>query len=249
VLAYALCIFFHLTNAVLFNIHIFPWFMIFASTIFFEPGWPRRILGGEPLALPTPAPHAWSALTHRARWALILLLAYCTFQITWPLRHHLYPGDAGWTEQGHFFAWRMMLRGKMAGVRYYLTDARSGETWNVDLREYLNVDQANRYSRDPEMILHLAHFLADEYRSGSSETVEVRALVLSSLNGRRPQLLIDPTVDLAKQPRGFHHRPWLVPLKEPLRAEPWSIPLVEWEQHVELPPLPQLGRPRRPNKS
>lgn len=37
-LAYAAAVAFHLTNAVLFQIHIFPWFMIVATTIFFCAG-------------------------------------------------------------------------------------------------------------------------------------------------------------------------------------------------------------------
>jgi hypothetical protein len=158
------------------------------------------------------------------------------------LRHYLYPGDASWTERGHYFAWRMMLRGKMAGVRYYLTDRETKGTFNVDLRQYINVDAAGRFSRDPEMILDLAHFLAHDYRRQTDHDVEVRALVLTSLNGRKPQLFIDPNVDLAKEPRGFYHRKWIMPQTEPLRKEPWSVPLVEWEKHVDLPPLPQVGK-------
>ena len=239
---YVLCLCFHVMNSVLFQIHIFPWFMIFASTIFFEPGWPRRILGGDPLdVLPAPAV-SWRSLAPGARLGLVLLAAYCLFHVVWPLRHHVYHGSASWTEQGHFFAWRMMLRGKMAGVRYYLIEPETGQTQHVDLRPYLNVDQAGRFSRDPEMILHLAHFLADEHCRQTGREIEVRALVLASLNGRKPQLLIDPSVDLARQPRGFHHRPWIEPLREPLRKEPWKVPLVEWEQHVELPPLPVVSR-------
>ncbi len=38
--AFFLCVAFHLTNAVIFNIHIFPWFMIVATPIFFRPDWP-----------------------------------------------------------------------------------------------------------------------------------------------------------------------------------------------------------------
>jgi vitamin K-dependent gamma-carboxylase len=37
-------LFFHLTNSRLFHIGIFPWFMILASTIFFPPDWPKRLL-------------------------------------------------------------------------------------------------------------------------------------------------------------------------------------------------------------
>ena len=43
--AYLAMVTFHLLNAKLFNIGIFPWFMIVATTIFFAPDWPR--LGGE----------------------------------------------------------------------------------------------------------------------------------------------------------------------------------------------------------
>jgi hypothetical protein len=240
--SYAACVFFHLSNSVLFQIHIFPWFMIFASSIFFEPNWPRRILGGAPLSLPRVRERSWRTLSPAARAGLLVLAAYCLFHIAWPLRHHLYYGNASWTEQGHFFSWRMMLRGKLVGVRYYLTDPQTGRTWHTDLRRYLNVDQAGRFSRDPEMILQLAHFLAQEQRRQTGQEIEVRALVLASLNGRKPQLLIDPSVDLAKEPRGFHPRPWIEPLTEPLRNDPWKVPLVEWEQHIELPPLPVVSR-------
>jgi hypothetical protein len=102
-----------------------------------------------------------------------------------------------------------------------------------------------RFGRDPEMILHLAHLLAAEYRRETGRDVEVRALVLTSLNGRKPELLIDPNVDLAKEPRGFHARPWIMPQTEPLRDIAWSVPMLKWEQYVEIPPLRflELGKP------
>jgi len=241
---YILRVLFHITNSALFSIHIFPWFMIFASTIFFESDWPRRILGGQPLSLPAPHAVAWQSLNRPARLGFALLAAYCVFQLWWPLRHQFYPGNVNWTERGHYFSWRMMLRNKTAGVRYYLTDPAEAKTWNPDLRPYINAEQAGKFTKDPEMILELAHFLADEYRRTSGSPLEVRALVLTSLNGRKPQLFIDPAVDLAREPRGFHARPWIKPLTEPLRAEPWSLPLGEWEKHVELPPLPVPTNPQ-----
>jgi hypothetical protein len=97
------------------------------------------------------------------------------------------------------------------------------------------------------MILQLGRFLADEYRRQRGRELEVRALVLASLNGRKPQLLIDPEVDLAREPRGFHDRRWIRPLREPLRSEPWSLPLGEWEKHLELPPLPAVTGPPDPD--
>lgn len=40
--AYALALAFHFMNSRLFNIGMFPWMMILATTIFFDPDWPRR---------------------------------------------------------------------------------------------------------------------------------------------------------------------------------------------------------------
>jgi vitamin K-dependent gamma-carboxylase len=53
--------------------------------------------------------------------------------------------------------------------------------------------------------------------------------------GRKPQLLIDPDLDYARIDRTFGHQPWILPLTEPLRRDPWTIPLNEWEQHVTTP--------------
>ncbi len=43
-LAFALAMTFHLLNAQLFNIGIFPWMMILLTTVFFPPDWPRRLV-------------------------------------------------------------------------------------------------------------------------------------------------------------------------------------------------------------
>lgn len=42
--------------------------------------------------------------------------------------------------------------------------------------------------------------------------MKVRARVMASLNGRTPQLLIDPTTDLAKVRRSLAPAPWILPL-------------------------------------
>lgn len=45
---------------------------------------------------------------------------------------------------------------------------------------------------------------------------------MASLNGRDPQLLVDPTADLAKERRSMLPARWIMPLTEPLqrRSEP-----------------------------
>jgi hypothetical protein len=132
----------------------------------------------------------------------------------------------------------MMLREKTTGIRFMVTDPHTKRTGPIDLRPYLDGRQLDKMGRDPEMILEFSHFLAADLREKGIEDVEVRVIILSSLNGRKAQFLIDPTVDLTKQQQSIWHKPWIVPLHEPFRETPWDVPLLEWERHVDttLPP-------------
>ena len=233
---------FHLSNHFLFSIHIFPWFMLIASTIFFDPSWPRWLVQGTKF-IPTPGTSVgWSQLTWGRRMSLLGLVLYLVFQITMPLRSLFYAGDVGWHERGHYFSWRMMLRTKRNAVRVYMTDPITRDTWNVDLRRDLHENQIERCGSDPEMLLNLAHLLRDDYQSETGRTPEVRILALTSYNGRKPQPLIDPTINLANEPRGFHQRTWIMPQREPVPDVPWNRPIREWQQWVTLPPLPKITR-------
>ncbi len=242
-LAYALCIIFHLMNAVIFNIHVFPWFMLAATPIFFSPDWPRRVLGGAPVELPHNIVSTGSA---RRTWAAAFFVGYVVFHCVWPLRHHLYSGDASWTERGHFFSWRMMLRGKATVIGFAIHDPQTGQTLDGQVNRFLNAEQSERLGRDPEMILQFAHFLSKEFERTEGRPAEVYALVLASLNGRKPQLLIDPNVDLTKQLRGFYDRAWIMPQNEPLRRPAWDLPADQWRQHIELPKLTFLAESKKP---
>jgi vitamin K-dependent gamma-carboxylase len=241
VLAYLACLVFHLMNSQLFQIHVFPWFMIVATTIFFEPGWPRRFLRLPKFAPPTAELPAVPP-TGKRRLGLSLLVIYTAVHLLLPFRHLLYEGDTNWTEQGHHFAWRMMLRGKTSGVRFLLTDRATGETLQADLLQFISPEQLTRMARDPEMIVHAAHQLREAYLKLTGRDFEVRAIVLSSLNGRPPQLLVDPNMDLSEVPRNSWNRPWVQPQNEPLPNTPWTIPVQEWERYIPLPELDVLRR-------
>jgi vitamin K-dependent gamma-carboxylase len=243
-LAWGLLLTFHFTNAWLFPIHVFPWFMIALSTVFLPADWPLitlRRLGGTPVES-SAIPASTVSAPRASRLITAAVCIYCLFHCLWPLRSFVYGDVTGWTERGHYFAWRMMLRGKATGVRYYLTDPVEGETWVADISRLLNSEQSARFATDPEMILQLGRTLADleQRRSGVRPIVQV--LALSSFNGRRPQLLIDPEVNLAAEPLWPRRRSWIRPLTEPLPDRPWTVPMDEWEQHVNLPALPWRAR-------
>jgi hypothetical protein len=143
-------------------------------------------------------------------------------QLIVPFRHWLYPGDASWTEEGHLFAWRMKLRDKRGRVIFWLTDPVSGTIWRHDPRQQLPRWQADVMAYSPDLILQYSHFLADHMRRRGYAEIQVRVRAVQSLNGRQPQLFINPRIDLATEQRSIRHAAWIMPLVEPLPAErPW----------------------------
>lgn len=231
-LAYAAALGFHLINSVMWQIGVFPWFMILATLLFFPPDWPRRIFRTRRV-IPRKQSAEDLPPSPRQKWGVSLLGAFIAIQLLVPFRHYLYPGDVSWTEEGHRFAWHMMLRGKSAAIRFYGTDRKSGRTGAIPVRPFLTQRQVEKLGKEPDMILEFSHFLAGELAKQGYDDLEIRALVLVSLNGRKAQLFIDPMVDLVSESRGLWRQyPWIVPLKEPLRKDAWLTPMMEWEKAV-----------------
>jgi hypothetical protein len=224
--AFAAGVLFHGTNAVLFRIGIFPWMMMAATTLFFEPDWPRRagLLSAGAASSRDPAgKRAERSSPVPARAQAVLLAAvgcWLAGQLLVPLRHFAYPGNVSWTEEGHRFAWHMKLRDKEAEATFTVADPAAGRQWTVDPRDHLTRIQSANMAGQPDMILQFAHHLSREARAQGRGEVQVRAQVTASLNGRPPQLLIDPQVDLAATPRSLRHARWIVPLYQPLAARP-----------------------------
>jgi len=77
------------------------------------------------------------------------------------------------------------------------------------------------------MILQFAHYLAAVMPRSGPQPLKVEARVLASLNGRKPQLIIDPNVDLAAESRTLGRPRWLLEIHEPLpknRPNPLADP-------------------------
>lgn len=204
---------FHLLNSTIFSIGIFPWFMLAATTIFFNPSWPRRYFRlPQPAELAEPAnPGPIARLLKK--WGTQLLVAalalHFAVQIALPLRHWLYPGDVAWTEEGHRFAWRMKLRDKGAGGYFLVTDPATGRRWRAEVSDYLTPDQTRPMWSRPDMILQLAHEIARREQATLGRRPEVRVVVRASLNYRDPEFLIDPQTDLAAVERSLRPARWI----------------------------------------
>jgi vitamin K-dependent gamma-carboxylase len=214
--AFGAALAFHGLNSQLFDIGIFPWLMIAATLIFFEPDWPRRIgllpKARGPRALETPGPL-------RAGLTVAAVAAWLTVQAVVPLRHLLYPGNVSWTEEGHYFSWHMKLRDKEGRVRFTMTDPSNGHTWEASPQAFLKRRQINKMVGHPDLVLQFAHYLAERGRQVGRPNLQVRVQAMASLNGREAQLMIDPDTDLAVQPRVmWPPATWILPLTQPLRT-------------------------------
>jgi vitamin K-dependent gamma-carboxylase len=150
---------------------------------------------------------------------LAMLGLWVAFQVIVPLRHFAIPGKVHWTEEGHNFSWHMKLRDKSSEGFFLITDTSTGEEWVLDPRVRLSSIQTSKMASRPEMILQFAHYLEEKARESGYQDVEVRANIVSSLNGRPPQRLVDPTVDLTQVRRPWiGHAQWILPLEVPLHV-------------------------------
>jgi hypothetical protein len=225
IFAFVAAVLFNLINATIFDIGIFPWLMLGALFIFFPPDLIRRFARwfmspGEEFVEEKPEiiaePGSCPSLSTSQKLTVGLLAAYLVVQLIFPLRHYLYPGNVSWTEEGHNFSWHMKLRTKSGEAVFTVTHPQSGQTWTIKPEDYLESHQLMKVITKPDLVLLFAHHLAEEKRREGYENVEVRARILASLNGREPQLLIDPSVDLAKEQVSLLPMRWIVPLTTPL---------------------------------
>jgi hypothetical protein len=200
--AFAAAIIFHSINSQLFQIGIFPWMMLAATTLFFAPDWPRRFLRRAIATASVGAEQPRQAVPLMA-----LLGAYAALQIFLPLRHFLYDGNVSWTEEGHRFAWHMKLRDKDGRVQFFVKDRRSGQTVAVQPDAELADWQVAKLATRPDMILQYAHHLAEA--RGGSRNVEVHARALVSLNGGGVRPLVDERANLAAEPRTLATAWWI----------------------------------------
>jgi hypothetical protein len=158
-LAFAAAVAFHLMNAVMFHIGVFPWLMIAATTLFLPPDWPRWLrsrLRGQTTnrtneTVGTSSPIRPIRVIRGSPLLASLAIGFIAFQILFPLRHWLYPGNVDWTEEGMLFSWRMMLSDKPAALRFTAVDRRAGRQTQIDPRDYLIPHQIERMSRKKKL--------------------------------------------------------------------------------------------------
>jgi len=226
--AFLAAFFFHANNYFIFPIGIFPVLSLVLTLIFFDADFPRKI-----------CPHLikqWLSHHYRKRLAatgtlsaehanndfsqlisrtlLLFIGLYAVVHLILPFRHLLYPGRTIWHEEGHYFAWRMMLRQKITRIQFNVTHPASGEQRYANPGDYLNTSQLKVFAGNPGMILLFAHHLDQLVQSNARFDPIITARIEVSLNGRDFRELVDPELDLSNIPAYEPSYRWVKPFGE-----------------------------------
>ncbi|TXC77009.1 HTTM domain-containing protein [Luteibaculum oceani] len=210
-LAYVAVIVFHLATWVLFPIGVFPFVMIGLTLIFFPA---ETWLKAADKYLPRVK--SWlnisavkNTFSPRLIWIIIPLISW---QILFPLRSWIYPGNVYWHEQGFNFSWRVMRVEKAGIATFYVEDKETGKEWEVLNEEYLTPVQEKMMAVQPDFILQYAKFLAEEYKwRHDIKNPVVTADVFVTMNGSPLRRFIKSDVNLHSLKDGWSHKTWILP--------------------------------------
>ncbi|MDO5706566.1 MAG: HTTM domain-containing protein [Paracoccus sp. (in: a-proteobacteria)] len=212
---------FHVSNSFYFNIGIFPWMTIAATTIFFAPDWPQR-LAHWLLARFQPVPPMPAPESRRARAlptaVLALMAVWLAVQVVLPIRGVIFPdSEIRWSGEGHRFSWRMRIYDRDAyGTFFVAAPGADGveQVWIVDPTDHLSPRQAGKMLARADLIHAFALALEEKWAASGHADVAVYADVQKSLNGRPYQQYIDPAVDLTEvRPHPLRSNDWVRPLE------------------------------------
>ena len=219
---------FHLTNATIFHIGVFPWFMLATLYVFFPANFlPWLFRRAEPQ---DGSARDWFSESRPIRW---LIATYVVIQLLLPIRPWVLPGNPAWNERGQRFSWRMMLRHKEC-LLWFKVEIEDDFLF-VPARYAMSPNQVLRAPRDPEMVRQAAVRIGEDVTAKIQTPCRVYALALVSLNGRPPKLLVDPDADLTRARPGWFSDPWVFQDPGPLPEEPVWIDKEEWWQNITMP--------------
>ncbi|MCB9235959.1 MAG: HTTM domain-containing protein [Bacteroidia bacterium] len=197
---------FHILNHFLWQIGVFPWFMLFGTIIFFTfspEQWKSGFIKGS---LPKTPAKAVQLPFNKLAFGLLLL--FMGWQILFPFRQYLYGGKSFWTGMGWNFSWHMMLVDKSYATRIKLEVPEENISGYVEMLKYINGRQFKYMGHDPRHYIRFAHMLRDEMKANGLQH-EPRIYVHSfrEVNARPFQLVLDTTVNLAN----YEYSPFRVP--------------------------------------
>lgn len=201
---------FHLTNSIIFQIGIFPYFALAFAVFFYKPDYIRRLfLKRKAPFVVTPNLNLSKSLSP----AQIGLIIFIGIQVLLPIRHHFIPGKVLWTEEGHRLSWRMMLRTKSANSSFKMVDNETGEEQQINPLDFVTTNQYGDLLAKPDMIWQFAQYLENHFEQQEQyNDVSIYVNAQVGVNGRKKSQLTNDKIDIANQKwKTFGHQEWLLP--------------------------------------
>ncbi|MFA5584856.1 MAG: HTTM domain-containing protein, partial [Bacteriovoracaceae bacterium] len=205
--AFIAAAFFHLSNVAMFGLASFPWYCLALTSLFFSPSWSAKLWGFKKL-LPV---RETGRMTNfkLTQFGSFIMASYVTVHLLLPFRHLAYPHSTSWSEEGHQFSWRMMLRTKN-GAMTLVGEKEDGKRFIINPLQYLTPRQVEKMKGYPDMIIEFAQFVAKEYLK-KGEKIKVYCYSQISLNNHPPLPILDPEVNLVEVSRSLGPNPYILP--------------------------------------
>lgn len=224
IFAFILVLFFHIFTRVLFPIGMFPYIMIVSSLIFFDAKLHRSIISFvqrisifKKFNLRRISEYKYDTLSSYVIAKIAVL--FFVFQLLFPWRYLLYPGELFWNEEGYRFSWRVMLIEKSGIATFKIVDAKTKNFFYVDNKDFLTPFQEKEMSTQPDFILQYANYLGDHFASQGHQNIEVYVDSYVALNGRLSERFIDPNTNLYQLKESFKHKDWILPFEHPIKIK------------------------------
>lgn len=207
VIGFAISVFFHLFNSIVFQIGIFPYMSIaFALFFFSSETLQKRFLPKKTLYT------AGEIKVPNYKPLLVgVFSVYFIVQIALPLRHWAFQDDVLWTEEGHRLSWRMMLRSKGSRLIVYTQEENSDERKIYRWRDLLSKKQQRSAKSKPDMLWRLAKEIK-KAEAAKGKNVKVFMDVKLRINGGRYHQFVTPDTDIsAEKWLPLKHLDWIEP--------------------------------------
>jgi len=215
--AFVLVVIFHLMTRILFPIGMFPYIMIVSTLIYFSPAFHRRLLASlsRLLRLDFAIFDNGRHYVETGKLKVKFIFVFLLFQLAFPFRFMLAPGNLFWTEEGYRFSWRVMLMDKTGYANFKIVDKNTGIQFYVNNSDFLTPFQEKQMSTQADFVLEYGQYLGQYFKSKGQVTdpaVYVESYV--SLNGKGSKLFVRPDLDLMQVNQKYQHHHLIIPFNE-----------------------------------
>lgn len=201
-LALILSILFHIFNAIVLEIGIFPFFALSFIVFFYDSKIIKNIFFKKQ--------EECLITKNQDHLLYYIFIPFLIIQFLLPLRHYFIEKEVLWTEEGHRLSWRMMLRSRSGSIAFNVVDLKNNHTYVYDYTTILTPKQIEWFNNKPDAIWQMAQYIKKEYyKKNTDVAIFVKSYV--SINGGKYVPFINPKVDLAKAKWNyFKHNPWIL---------------------------------------